>query len=51
MTLGWSQEYPGLTSEERESGHLSLGDSEYLGTSALWIPAAADTLVLDPQCR
>lgn len=51
MTLWWSHEYPGLTSEEQGSGHLSQGPSEYLGTSALWIPAAIDTQVLDPQRR
>lgn len=51
MTFSLTHKYPGPILEEQESGYLSLGHSENLGTSALWIPAAVDTLILDPQCR
>lgn len=51
MTLWLIHKYPGLVFEELQSGYLSLGHSENLGTSALWIPAAVDTLTLNPPCR
>lgn len=51
MTLWLTYQYHGLVSEEQESGYLSLEHSENLGTSAFWIPAAIDTLLLASQCR
>lgn len=49
LTLWLAHKYPGLIPEEQEAGCLCLGHSENLGTSALWIPAEIDTLILIPS--